>query len=540
MKKIKSRLSLFFLILFLPMVAFGIVVTPIVDSNTTSETNTTVQSDSNTTSETNTTVQSDSNTTSETNTTVQSDSNTTSETNTTVQSDSNTTSETNTTAPRIAEILNNSDSNISKDILEELRVNLASLGKVRVSLDSLKNLSDGNLTIAYTVLIQKIQDRVDYIDAIDSNISDLNISDDNRSILTNRVALLKESIKSIKTLATTYQTSGDNSSEAIGKLHGEINTILSFLEREGLYKEPSKVVVILNDSNGTAILENIKTNLDKLGDIRDYIDNLQNLSDDNLTIAYEGFIQKIQDRIDYIDALDSNISDLNVSDEQKSIIRDRASLVRDSLENLKTVATDYQTDGDNSSEAIKSLNGNIDVILSILSREGVDIPKVTIEVSKGRSLISGNIDVTKLPSEIYAVWIVDGGNWYGYSPDTSVREAIKEKYRLIDKIIPAYKAVIVWANEDTSIELEDDKSIDNVTQSYGKNFTIHGANNQTFSVDDVSCSDTNNSITGLFKVSGDVPSVFVPNREINSTENFTYIYSDEGYYVLCEEKQGGS
>ena len=185
-------------------------------------------------------------------------------------------------------------------------------------------------------------------------------------------------------------------------------------------------------------------------------------------------------------------------------------------------------------------NGTILYYIDENGTEHYKEKQVYIEVPKGRSVISGNIDVTKLPSEIYAVWIVDGGNWYGYSPDTSVRDAIKSKYRLIDKIIPAYKAVIVWANSDASIEIEDDKSIDNVTQSYGKNFTIHGANNQTFSVDDVSCSDTNNSITGLFKVSGDVPSVFVPNREINSTENFTYIYSDEGYYVLCEEKQGGS
>ncbi len=165
----------------------------------------------------------------------------------------------------------------------------------------------------------------------------------------------------------------------------------------------------------------------------------------------------------------------------------------------------------------------------------------SIDVIKGRSVISGNIDISKLPDSIYAVWIVDGGNWYGYSPRETVRDAIKKKYRLMrdDKIIPAYKAIIVWADEDSSIKLESDNSIKNVTQHYGKNFTIHGANNIIFGAEDIACSDTNNSITALFKVAGDTPSVYVPNKEINSTENFAYVYSDEGYYVLCEQNLGG-
>ncbi|MFK5976948.1 MAG: hypothetical protein QM493_10600 [Sulfurovum sp.] len=166
----------------------------------------------------------------------------------------------------------------------------------------------------------------------------------------------------------------------------------------------------------------------------------------------------------------------------------------------------------------------------------------SIEVLKGRSVISGNIDVSKLPNTIYAIWYVDGGNWYGYSPDNSVKEAITKKYRVMkdNYIIPAYKAVIVWANEDSSIELESDLTIKDVTQAYGKNFTIHGSNNISFSADDIVCSDTNNSVTGVFKVSGDESSVYLPSREVNTTTNFSYLYQDEGYYVLCEQKLGGS
>ena len=161
----------------------------------------------------------------------------------------------------------------------------------------------------------------------------------------------------------------------------------------------------------------------------------------------------------------------------------------------------------------------------------------SIEVPKGRSLISGAIAVSKLPDTIYAVWIVDGGNWYGYSPDTAVRQKIKDKYRLISGVIPPYKAVIVWANEDSTIVLEDDKSIANVTQSYGRGFSIHGANNQNLGADEIVCNK--DTITALFKVSGDIASVYSPSKVVDGMDNFYYIYSDEGYYVLCEQNLGG-
>jgi len=260
-------------------------------------------------------------------------------------------------------------------------------------------------------------------------------------------------------------------------------------------------------------------------------------------VSYDELKQKLDGAMSEIDAIKQAIDDNIVDNNEKILLKAEADIIKSAIDDIKSLIDGYKSNNDNSVEAIDDIKSDIDGVIAMMVSGGTNsttTDKSYIEVPKGRSVISGNIDVTKLPSEIYAVWIVDGGNWYGYSPDESVREAIKEKYRLIDDIIPAYKAVIVWANSDASIEIESDNRIDNVTQSYGKNFTIHGANNQTFSVDDVVCNDERNSITGLFKVLGDEPSVFVPNREIENLENFTYIYSDEGYYVLCEEKQGGS
>jgi len=281
------------------------------------------------------------------------------------------------------------------------------------------------------------------------------------------------------------------------------------------------------------IIAKIKEAIKELEEIKDEVHGF---------VVYDTLKQKLDGAKSKIDAIKQAIDNHIADNAEKIALKVEADSIKSAIDDIKSLVDGYKSSSDTSVQAIDDIKSDIDAVIDMMVRGGSSssADKSYIDVPKGRSVISGNIDATKLPSEIYAVWIVDGGNWYGYSPKQSIRDAIKAKYRLIDKIIPAYKAVIVWADEDASIELEDDNSIENVTQSYGKNFTIHGANNQNFSVDDVVCSDTNNSITGLFKVSGDIPSVFVPNREINSTENFTYIYSDEGYYVLCEQKLGGS
>jgi len=261
-------------------------------------------------------------------------------------------------------------------------------------------------------------------------------------------------------------------------------------------------------------------------------------SDDTLKKKFDVLKKRLDDAKKLLDDIKQAIDN---SSEDKNALKKEADKIKKALDDIKKLIDGYKKDEDNSITAIDSLKLAIDDVIGMMVSESSErvSSSLSLYVPKGKSLISGNIDATKLPSEIYAVWIVDGGNWYGYSPKQSVRDAIKSKYRLIDKIIPAYKAVIVWADEDASIELEDDNSIENVTQSYGKNFTIHGTNNQTVDADDIVCSDSKNAITGLFKVSGDEPSVFVPNRQIDGVDNFYYIYGDEGYYVLCEKKQGG-
>ena len=284
-----------------------------------------------------------------------------------------------------------------------------------------------------------------------------------------------------------------------------------------------------------AELESIKLEVEALlSEARQKVVN----SDDTLKKKFDAIKKRLDDAKKLLDDIKQAIDNSN---EDKTTLKKEADKIKKAIDDIKKLIDGYKKNDDNSVTAIDDIKSAIDDVIGMMVSESSErVSSLGVDVPKGRSTISGAIDVTKLADTIYAVWMVDGGNWYGYSPDSDIRKKIKAKYRLIEGIIPPYKATIVWALEDTYITFENSYSVPNVTQSYGNGFSIHGTNNMTLSTDEIVCDNNNKSISGIFKVLSDVPSVFVPNREINSTENFTYIYSDEGYYVLCEEKQGGS
>ena len=284
-----------------------------------------------------------------------------------------------------------------------------------------------------------------------------------------------------------------------------------------------------------AELESIKLEVEALlSEARQKVVN----SDDTLKKKFDAIKKRLDDAKKLLDDIKQAIDNSN---EDKTTLKKEADKIKKAIDDIKKLIDGYKKNDDNSVTAIDDIKSAIDDVIGMMVSESSErVSSLGVDVPKGRSTISGAIDVTKLADTIYAVWMVDGGNWYGYSPDSDIRKKIKAKYRLIEGIIPPYKATIVWALEDTYITFENSYSVPNVTQSYGNGFSIHGTNNMTLSTDEIVCDNNNKSISGIFKVLGDEPSVFVPNREIENLENFTYIYSDDGYYVLCEEKQGGS
>lgn len=165
-----------------------------------------------------------------------------------------------------------------------------------------------------------------------------------------------------------------------------------------------------------------------------------------------------------------------------------------------------------------------------------------IDLPKGRSVISGDINISKLSDTIHSVWIVDGGNWKGYSPHQLVREEISQFYSLLTDNISATKATIVFALEDTQIEITIPSEPEDVTRIYPRGLSLHGANGEALSPHDIECAQytldgiaTNYKLAVAIKLMGDQASVFVPEKMAESYENFMDIYEHEGYYVQCDK-----
>jgi hypothetical protein len=163
-----------------------------------------------------------------------------------------------------------------------------------------------------------------------------------------------------------------------------------------------------------------------------------------------------------------------------------------------------------------------------------EVEKTMISISRGWNLVSGNVNITTLPQEVNSIWNVTGANWYGYSPHKDIRDEIRAKYRLMDIHIRAYKGTEVLATADTEIEIIDEYIFDAV-QSYDKGLSIHGANNQEFSADDIKC-DEPYKLYAIFKLMGSEPEVYAPNIEVENYTEFNYIYQNDGYYTYCITK----
>ncbi len=185
------------------------------------------------------------------------------------------------------------------------------------------------------------------------------------------------------------------------------------------------------------------------------------------------------------------------------------------------------------------LNDNLAVILDYRNDNSTNDNSTNdnstmLDLSKGRSVVSGNINISTLPEEIHSVWIVDGGNWQGYSPSEDIRDEISKKYTLLNHNISAYKATLVFALEDTQLGIMEDKEPTDVTRIYANNLSLHGTNGVSISTDDIQCQDSHH-LTAAIKLMNDELSVYAPDRDVDNYSNFTDIYETDGYFVLCQK-----
>jgi len=290
--------------------------------------------------------------------------------------------------------------------------------------------------------------------------------------------------------------------------------------------------------NGTAItnpliIDKIKLAINGLEDVKMALDGVVEYDGDKLKQEYDGVKKLLDDSKKLMDDIKQSV-DNNIANEEKQLYKNGADDIKYAMDTVKKLIDDYKKDADNSPEAIADIKDAIDGVIAMMRSGSESSVKTTsISIKQGRNTISGNIDITTLPDTIHSIWIVDGGNWYGYSPYEGVRQEIEAKYLLIEDSIVNSKGILVFAREDTQIESSD--SSNDIEHSYGLGYTLHGTNGESMSASDIVCDDSN-AVVMVATVRGDEPSVYVPEREIDGIENFEYLDSDDGYYILCDKE----
>ncbi len=279
------------------------------------------------------------------------------------------------------------------------------------------------------------------------------------------------------------------------------------------------------------------TNENIVSKIKNTIINLETIkSEINTATDYDSLKSRLDGAMSKIDAIKQAIDNNIVSNDEKLVLKAEADKIKDAIESIKILIDGYKQDDNHSPEAIADINSKIDGVIGMMVTRSIDDTHQSnvISISRGWNLVSGNVNILTLPQEVHSIWNVGEANWYGFSPHKSIRGEIRDKYRLMDMHIRAYKGTQILATADTEIELIDDYQF-NAIQSYGKGLTIHGANNKGFSVSDIQCNEPY-TLYGVFKLNGEEIEVYSPNIEVNNYTNFDYIYKNDGYYTYCINK----
>ncbi|MBL0721813.1 MAG: hypothetical protein JJV88_04455 [Sulfurovum sp.] len=285
-----------------------------------------------------------------------------------------------------------------------------------------------------------------------------------------------------------------------------------------------------------AIVDKIKLAINGLEETKTALDDLASYDGDKLRQEYDGIKHFLDDSKKLLDDVKQSIDN---SDEDKEALKKEADKIKSAIDDVKKMIDGYKKDADNSPEAIADINGAIDGVIGMMRSGDVDADEEVVEVGtisikQGRNTISGNIDISTLPPEVHSVWIVEGGNWYGYSPYPHINDMIEAKYALIEENIVNYKGVLVYAINDGEIEVMVDESDESIEHTYPRGFSIHGTDGAEMSADNMVCDEPYKMVM-VAKVSGDEASVFVPEREIEGIDNFVSLGATDGYYVLCDK-----
>jgi hypothetical protein len=191
--------------------------------------------------------------------------------------------------------------------------------------------------------------------------------------------------------------------------------------------------------------------------------------------------------------------------------------------------------------ALSNISGlkNVNTNSTMNDNSTINDNSTTLDIAKGRTTISADIKLADLNDDIHSIWILDRGSWYGYSTNSTVRDEIKDKYKLLQNDISAEKATIVYALNDTELKVKIPQNPVNVTRIYGNGLSFHAANGSYLPLDDIACSVNGSTLTAVMKLAGDKISIYMSDEtkdvDYEKYNEMYSIYESDAYFVLCDK-----
>jgi len=364
---------------------------------------------------------------------------------------------------------------------------------------------------------------------------------DEDKYLKKEVDKIKKSIDDIKKLIDKYKKNSNNSADAIGDIKTSIDKVIDMMTGD------NKIVVVeykLGDEKVTNenIIAKIKLAVEDLEKLKEELQNLKSFSGNELKQEYDRLKQRVDEIKQKIDSIKSVIDNEFSDWEKKFELKMEADGIKLSLETgLKTELDSYKGFVDNSDEAIADIEKEIDEILAMMiEKTSINNQPTTqptdqddkkfLEIKKGFQLLSGSIEIAKLPKEVRIIWIYDNYKWSAYSPHKEIKDEIVSTSKLITKdIIKSHIPIWIEAYEDCKIELKEEISTYKPICTMGQN--LYGTQS-LISVDDITCK--NSKLLAIYKFIDNKLLVYKPNNTENN--DFINIFPNEVYYTICIEK----
>ena len=262
-----------------------------------------------------------------------------------------------------------------------------------------------------------------------------------------------------------------------------------------------------------------------------------NIGDEELESNLTNILEDINSTITLLK--ESSKEDLNQTIED---ISSKLETIRDNIINFKEGIQNSSLE--NRDEIVEVLLNAILIIeesqdIAVICQNAIcqkPIEMIEIKLKKGRNTISGDIiDLKHLSNKIHSLWVIKDDNWYGYSPDANVTKEIEESYALIDFPIKSYKGVLIYTYEDTTIKVAKEAEELNVEHKYKNGISLHGTDGKELDISTIRCEEPN-KLRAVIKIEGEKISIYNPSIPIEGMEDFTTLYKNDGYIVICDDK----